>query len=291
MESWLTGLNPGVRSWVGCYFNATREDSYAIQSELGVKIAGEQKLGPFPHWTLSTRTPDKLYDFVSIPVSDWFVGGLVAQSLEPWHPPGVHNGQTMREAVDFYYNLGGLINLYSHTLSTGLGGAGQLTPDYITYSLNTNLHPRVWSANALGVYQWWTNRSQARVTADYVINAGQTTATLGISGATDPNTAVEVLVPASGSAFGLKVFTNNILASGDAYRVNGQLIRVRVGTAINNVKIVYVLGPRAQDDYYTTTAGSTLNVTAPGVMANDSAGLGSSLTVVLASAPTMAPSC
>ena len=126
VEGWLSGLTNGLRAWVGCYFNATREDSYDIQAQLGVNIAGEQKLTPFPHWTLSTRTADKRYAFLSEPVSDWFVGGLVAQSLEPWHPPGVQTSQTLHSGVDFYYNLGALLNFYSHTLSTGLGDAGPL---------------------------------------------------------------------------------------------------------------------------------------------------------------------
>ena len=68
------------------YFNATREDSYDLQAALNVKITGDQKLTPFPHWTLSTRTANKRYPLLSEPVSDWFVGGLVAQSLEPWQP-------------------------------------------------------------------------------------------------------------------------------------------------------------------------------------------------------------
>ena len=44
-------MTNGMRTWVACYFNATREDSYDIQDKLNVKIAGEQKIGPFPHWT------------------------------------------------------------------------------------------------------------------------------------------------------------------------------------------------------------------------------------------------
>jgi len=74
-----------------------------------VKIAGDQKLTPFPHWMFSTRTPDKRYAMLSEPVSDWFVSGLVAQSLEPWHPPGVYTSQDLHNAVDFYYNLGALL--------------------------------------------------------------------------------------------------------------------------------------------------------------------------------------
>src|SRR5205085_7197535 len=153
IENWLSGLmTNGLRLWCAPYFNATREDSYDIQAQLGVKIAGDQKLTPFPHWTLSTQTSGKRYAVLSEPVSDWFVGGLVAQSLEPWHSPGVQTSQTMHDGVDFYYNLGALVNFYSHTLSTGLGDAGPLVADYITYSLDPGLHPRIWSQNASGIY-------------------------------------------------------------------------------------------------------------------------------------------
>ena len=48
VEGWLSGITNGLRAWVGCYFNATREDSYDIQAQLGVKIAGDQKLTPVP---------------------------------------------------------------------------------------------------------------------------------------------------------------------------------------------------------------------------------------------------
>jgi hypothetical protein len=239
VETWLTGITNGVRGWVSCYFNGTREDSYDLQAQLGIKIIGDQKVSPFPHWTLSTLTPNKRYSMLTEPVSDWFVGGLVAQSLEPWHPPGVHTSQTMHDAVDFYYGLGALINLYSHTLSTGLGDAGQLTPDYITYSLNTNLHPRVWSANGLLIYQWWLQRSNAQISVSCSTNGDQSQASFTIAGATHTNTAVELVVPSTVSFCAVQVLTNNILAAQPAYRIKGQIIRVQVGMTITNVSISY----------------------------------------------------
>jgi len=75
VEGWLAGITNGTRSWVACYFNATRDDSYDLESQLGVKIVGDQKLGCFPHWTLSTRTPGKIYPILTEPVSESFVGG------------------------------------------------------------------------------------------------------------------------------------------------------------------------------------------------------------------------
>ena len=66
-------MTTNMRVWVAPYFDATREDSYDIENQLGIKAVGEQKLTPFPAWTLSTATSGKRYPFVSLPVSDWFV--------------------------------------------------------------------------------------------------------------------------------------------------------------------------------------------------------------------------
>ncbi len=276
VEGWLsgTGNGSGLRTWVACYFNATREDSYDIQSQLGVKITGDQKLSPFPHWTLSTQTAGKRYPCLSEPVSDWFVGGLVAQSMERWHPPGEHTSQTMHDAVDFYYNLGALINIYSHTLSTGdpndappySGNAYLLVPDYITYSLNTNLHPRVWSANAVGVYQWWLQRSNAQINVTYTTNGSQWTLTTTIKGASHTNTAVEVLLPGT-SLSDIQVLTNGAVAGGTSYRtsinpLNGQqVIKLLVGTAVTNAVISY--DPNAGT--VTSLSENFDSVTAPGL--------------------------
>src|SRR5262249_34347842 len=125
IEGWLGPLaNTNRRVWVAPYFNATREDSYDIQNQLRIKATGEQKLTPFPAWTLSTVTAGKRYPFISLPVSDWYVGNTVAQSLEAGHSSG-----SVHALVDFYYGLGLLINLYSHTLTTGLGPSGGLEAD------------------------------------------------------------------------------------------------------------------------------------------------------------------
>ena len=102
LGGWVPGLTNGIRSWVGCYFNSVREDSYDVLEQLKVKTAGEQKLGPFPHWTVSTRTPGKRYASVSLPVSDWYVGTQMAQAMESGHTVS-----SVQDAVDYYYGLGG----------------------------------------------------------------------------------------------------------------------------------------------------------------------------------------
>jgi hypothetical protein len=246
IESWFAGLaNSNQRIWVSPYFNATREDSFDLQSQLNVKVTGDQKLGLFPHWTLSTRTPGRRYGLLSQPVSDWYVGGLVAQSLEPWHPPGVHTATTVRNMIDFYYGLGGLINAYSHTLSTGQGDAGDLAPEYVRYSLNPVLHPRLWSANGLLVYQWWLQRSNVQLTVSHSTNGYQFLTSLAVRNSPHTNTAVELLLPSSLAVCNLQVRTNGQLAGAAAYRLTGQSLKVRVGTAVTNVGV----------SYYTLTPG------------------------------------
>ncbi|HXD01618.1 MAG TPA: hypothetical protein VN048_19940, partial [Verrucomicrobiae bacterium] len=240
IESWFSGIeSSSMRLWVAPNFNGTRENSYSNQAAMGVKIAGDQKISPFPHWTLSTQTSGLRYATLSEPVSEWYVGGLVAQSLEPWHPPGVHTSATVHAAVDYYYNQGFLINIYSHTLSDGLGDAGPLTFDYLTYCANTNLHPRIWSANAIGIYNWWLARSNAQISVSFSTNGNQSVAAFTVSHATDPNTAVDLYIPATTSFCGLQVFTNGVIAGTNGYRVNGQLVKVLVGTTVSNVLVSY----------------------------------------------------
>jgi hypothetical protein len=281
IETWLAGIDIGPRLWVGCYFNATREDSLDIQDQLNVKITGEQKVGPFPHWTLSTATSGKQYQMLSQPLSDWFVGSQtlqVAQSLE------YHNSSTIRAAVDYFYSIGGLINFYSHTLTTGLGPAGAVATEYVTYGLNTNQFPRIWSANAISLYNWWLQRSNAQIAVTHTVNNGNTSETvLGVTGATDPTTTVELLLPAVGDLENLQVLTNGIIASPAAWRTNNNLLKILVGNTVTNVLVRSTLNPSAQDDYYTVMTGTTLSVPSAGVLFNDATGLGgTNLTATLA---------
>jgi hypothetical protein len=285
IENWLPGLmTNGMRVWVAPYFDATRENSYDIQAQLGVKTAGEQKLTPYPHWTLSTQTSGKRYSFLTLPVSDWFTtGNAVGQSMEQGHTTN-----SVHALVDFYYGAGLLINLYSHTLSTGLGTAGPLTIEYLQYGVNTNIHPRLWSANTIDIYNWWLQRSNAAILVSYfATNATQAILSYSIVGAANTNTAIEALIPGPGPYSGLQVFTNGVAASGPAYRLNGQTIKVLTGISITNAEIHYSLSPTAQPDQYNFNSGPVLTVNAPGVLANDYGGTGSTnLVAILVTGPT-----
>jgi hypothetical protein len=284
IERWLPGLaSPNMRVWVAPYFNATREASYDIESQLGIKVAGEQKLTPFPSWTLSTATSGKRYPFLSLPVSDWYVGNTVAQSLEAGH-----NNSTVHALVDFYYGIGALINLYTHTLSTGVGASGSVATEYVLYSANTNLHPRVWPANAIDLYRWWLSRSNAQISVAYnTTNSETAVTTISISGASNTNTAIELYMPSAAPFATLQVFANGLAANLNTYRTNNQALKILVGTTVTNVQVRYSLGPQAQNDIYTFANGPALNIAAPGVLANDFAGVGgTNLSATLLTGPT-----
>jgi hypothetical protein len=258
VETWITNQDSAPRVWVVPFFNGTREQSYQIQENLSVKISGEQKLTPFPHWTLSTETDGKRYSFLSEPVSDWFVDTEVAQVVGPWQDhssgPGVHTSDTLHRAVDFYYTNGFLVNFYAHSLTaiTAGGDPGQaagLMADYVQYCMDTNRFPRLWSSNARDVYQWWLKRSTAQISASYNTNAGHSVVTVTIAGAQDTNTAIEILAPGSGSVAVSQLLTNGVAATAGSYRTSGELIKVRVGMAVTNVEAEYFPGPMARADY------------------------------------------
>ena len=276
------GLTNGTPlGWVSPYFDATREGSFQIEQQLGFKTTGDTKLSPFPHWTLSTQTPDKLYPILQLPVSDWFVPyqGIVqvAQAMEAGHTT-----QTMQALVDAYYNMGALINLYCHSTTPSGGPAGSLPGQYLSYSLSK---PRIWSTDVAGIYAWWLQQSNAQVTASYTNISGQCVTTLSVTGEGSTNAAVELLVP-SPLYSALQVSTNGAVAGTNAYRTNGQTIKVLVGTSVSNVVISYLDPPSAQDDVFTVQQGSSLVVPAPGVLTNDMVGSGgSNLTAALVSGP------
>ncbi len=276
VDSWVTNRPGTPRLWCAPYFNATREDSYEIEEALGVKITGDQKLTPFPAFTISTRTDGKRYTLLSEPVSDWFVNGSVAQSMDPWHSPGIHTTNTVHAGVDFYYTNGLLVNFYAHGLTTGLRSntASYLIPDYVGYCMNTNAFPRLWSTNACGVYQWWLKRANTRVSASYATTNGtHSLVTVAVTGAEDTNTSVEVLAAGFGTTAVSRIWTNGAVAGTNSYRTIGELIKVRVGTTVTNVVLEYFPGPVARSDFYTMVQGQTLSAaTNGGVLTNDVAG-------------------
>ena len=262
IAGWLPGANNGggLKMTVTPYFNATREASVQAEAQAGVQTAGDDKLGPFPHWILSTQKPDKLYSELTLPLSDWYIGSQIGQAMEDGHTTA-----TMQALVDHYYSIGALINLYCHSSSDGSGVAGAVASQYVTYSV---AKPQMWSTNAAGIYNWWQKRGTAGVTAGYATQPNQAINTAVISGSSDPGMAVEFYLP-SASCYGLQVLTNGMAAGAAAYRTIGQLVKVQVGTTVSSAQVVFQVGPTALTDVYSVAGGNVLTVPAPGVLGND----------------------
>jgi hypothetical protein len=150
-----------------------------------------------------------------------------------------HTVGTIRSQADFYYNLGGLLNQYSHTLSTGLGPAAGTATEYVVYAMNTNRFPRLWSANAIKIYNWWQQRSNVQMTVTVTTNGAQINATCAIRNSFNTNTTIELLTPATSQFCNLEVYTNGVLAGTNLYRIAGAVIKLRVGTTVTNAQFRY----------------------------------------------------
>jgi hypothetical protein len=291
LEGWFTGLDNGragcgglrncPRTWASPFFNSTREPSMNILQELGSITMGEQKISPFPHWTLSYETPGLRYSHVSIPVSDWFLDGDIAQSLE------MHTVDSIKDGVDFYYNLGALINFYGHQPSNN----GSLAQEYVTYSSSK---PDVWSTNAVGIYDWWSSRSQVLVNPDYFRTGSLYTAAASISGAIDTQTAVEIAFSKNlnTSPENIKVRLNGTPINPPYYRMtNYGALKILVGSSVSTVEVQYTLSgvnlpPVATNNTYNTSRYSTINQAAPGLLSNDTDPEGDPLTATLVMGPS-----
>jgi hypothetical protein len=253
LRGWGLTNNSGLADWASPNFGSTREGSKQILNQLGVATVGEEKLGPFPHWTLSAQTSGYRYPMLSVPVSDWYVGGIIGQGMEE---------QTLASVdaeVDFYYNMGALINQYGHSSSAGgasvsndqLVSSPRVQQEYVVHSM---AKPRVWSVNVDILYAWWLKRSAVQVTPSVAIVDNRVTTSMAIVGSSDTNTAAEFCVPSSNYT-GLQVLTNGVAAGSNNYRIVGQTIRVLVGTYVTNVQISF---PAPVIIFVTETSNQTL---------------------------------
>ena len=238
IEGWMSGVDNGragcgqagncPRVWVGPFFNSTREDSYGILEGLGAVTMGEQKIGPYPHWTVSTQTAGKRYEHVTLPLSEWYVGSYTIQALEE------HTISTMRAAVDFYYDVGALINIYTHYPSE----SGYVQGEYVRYCA---AKPHIWAANSVGVYDWWWLRSGVSVIPTYVRIGETVVAKAVVTGVMDSDTAIEIAIPdpdGDGIASTL-VFLDDSPTTSDNYRITENGVKVKIGASASEVEVMF----------------------------------------------------
>ncbi len=242
INTWMSGYEPNVKTWAAPYFNGTREGSNQILQQLGVATTGEQKLGPFPHWTLSTQTDGLRYPALTLPLSDWILpsgacgadycidcgqSNCVSQSMD------YYNAANVDAAVDYYYSIGALINIYMHELSSD-----SIPAEYIQHSASYGA--TMWPVNAVTLLGWWTNRSPVQIIPSYAVAGNQVTLTAAVSGATDSGTAVEFVIPNWAVNSGtLQVLLDGSPASPSSYRTFGNGIKVSVGTSVSTVQVSY----------------------------------------------------
>jgi VCBS repeat-containing protein len=289
IEGWLSGMDNGragcgaagncPRTWVSPYFNSTREDSRDIVDQLGAVTMGEQKISPFPHRTLSYSTPGKYFSAITLPVSDWFVNGTLVQAINDPFGYFNHTTTSVRDAVDFYYDLGALINIYTHAPSDD-GGAGE---QYVTYGMSK---PLLWSTNSVGVNDWWRLRSSVAVTPTIGTSGSTFALTAAVAGATDPATAIEFILPRAYQGK-VTVFLDGTQAGSSEYRTTSYGVKVRAGASVSRVRVQNEPNhpPVAVTDAFGTKSGTPLNQAAPGVLGNDTDFEGATLTAKLVSAP------
>ena len=243
IEGWLSGTDNGrpgcgaagncPRNWVSPQFNSTREGSFELLEGLDILTVGEQRIGPFPHWTLSTQTAGKRYSHLTLPVGTWYAypNHWAYQALDEF------STSSIRAAVNFYYDLGSLINFYTHEPSQ----AGTVQGEYVHYSMGK---PAMWATNSVGVHDWWVARSAVNVAPAYSTNGTTSIASATVSGATDADTAIEIAVPGPwGEGIrDVQVFLDGAPAAGDSYRITRDGVKVRVGNTHSSAEVRYSTG-------------------------------------------------
>jgi len=158
LQTWLDGDRPKI--WVSPWYGAIKESSLRAIQDSGVVSASEQGVGPFPHFAISMETKGLHYSFIELPTTEYFCTDApylpIMESLSFYTSSGDPNG-TMSTAIDFIYDLGGLINIYSHFREGNL----KRLAFYIEY---TKTKPNVWFTNSEEIYNWWTKRDKIRIT-------------------------------------------------------------------------------------------------------------------------------
>ena len=161
LEAWL-GYRPKI--WVSPMYQAVAEQSLQALNACGVVSAGEQGIGPFPHFALSMETQGMHYNFVELPLLEYFSDSMadyqpILECIVPFYTGCADPSGTMAKAIDLAYNLGGLINIYDH-----FRGDLEMRAFYIEHS---QTKPDVWFTNSQDIYNWESKRSQVSIAPTY----------------------------------------------------------------------------------------------------------------------------
>jgi hypothetical protein len=104
------------------------------------------------------------------------------------------------------------------------------------YSLSK---PRMWTANSVEICDWWKLRAEVTLTPA-VNRAGNTVvASADISGDSDPETAIELVIRVWNQATvgAIEVLLDGSMASPDSYRQASYGIKVNVGSGTKRLAV------------------------------------------------------
>jgi len=228
LQSWM---GERTSDWVSPNYQSIKDDSFQALVDNGIKAAGEQNFGPFPHFTLSMTTPEKHYDLLQLPTSEWVPNS--ATSSEDRVRMERISASSIVDAVDFYYDLGALINIYGHPYSSNVSLLD-------TYIKRAKSKQNVWFTNAIDVYNWWKQRDLVQVNPTYSYDADNNLGEVNVSvaGVTDPNIALDFAIPywPDLNPSDIKVYKDG--AETSDYEITPTGLKVKSGTA-TGIKVTY----------------------------------------------------
>ena len=98
----------------------------------------------------------------------------------------------------------------------------------------------IWAANAVGIYNWWVLRSGVEVTPSYSRVGSTAVSRASISGASDPEAAIEVVIPHwdNEASANLEIYLDGAPAEPANYRATDYGVKVKVGAAASVTVVV-----------------------------------------------------
>ncbi len=213
------------RTFVSPFHNAGREGSRQILQGLGAQVVGEQKVAPFPIRPFSYLAPRTYFPMVGVGVGNWYVAGEIQETVDTYLGTSLATSPNMKAAVDWYYNLGGLVNLYGHT---------DVAP-YVEYLASK---PNLWKTNAVGVRDWFVKREPVKVTPSFTRSGSTWAATATVTGSTDSQTAVELVIPSwTGTPTSVSVKLNGATAPAGTWKTTTDGLKIKVGTSVTSIEV------------------------------------------------------
>jgi len=242
LQGWA-GLRP--TNWVSPKYQSIKDESFQALVNNGIETAGEQNVGPFPHFALSMKTPGYHYDLLEIPTTEWVPASAVDADVRARMEQLTSTQIT--DAMDFSYGLGGLINIYGHPYSSNESRLA-------TYLDHAQHLGDIWMTDATHLYDWWGARDTVSIAPDYVVNDNTAYLTVGVSGNADPNQGVDIALPESlDPEQSLGVSVDGVPST--QYRRDGLNLKVLAGTA-SSVEVTWVVQPPMLNLTWTQTTQS-----------------------------------